>query len=399
LAEPFHQGRVSPAERLWLSGAVPPGAYKGLRLSFSSASRTTPGGASPLAVPDVPVDVPFPFTVTADRSVVLIAELRSGASGGAASSFEPEISLAPPERVTTGVLGLATVRGWQSVVFFDKRTGRISSVLPVGRAPARFAVDPERLRAYVALTGEDAIAVLDLVEERVRERVELRAGDAPADAVLTPDGRTLLVANSGSDTVSFVDTGAAVETDRLAVGSNPVGLAITRDGRRAFAVAERDSAVTVIDVTSRSIAGSIATDTAPVQARLGGRADELLYVAHAWSPHLLVIDSSSLATLRRVYVGNGARALALDRQTGRLYLARRGTGLVEIFDPASLLPIDEIRVPGDVADLALEREGNALGVLLAEARQVDMVGVVGRKTLTRTSLGPDPAAVGFLESR
>jgi YVTN family beta-propeller protein len=216
---------------------------------------------------------------------------------------------------------------------------------------------------------------------------------------LTPDGRTLIVANSGSDTVSFVDTAAAVETDRLAVGSKPVSLVITRDGRRAFVVAERDSAVTVVDVTSRSNAGSIATDTAPVQARLGGRAEELLYVAHAWSPHLVVADTASLATLRRIYVGNGARALAVDQKTGRLFLARRGTGKVEIFDPASPLPIDEIGVSGDVAYLALEREGNALGVLLTDAREVDIVGVVGRKTLARTSLGPDPAAVGFLEAR
>lgn len=399
LAASSPQGRTPPPERLWLSGAVPPGAYVGLRLSFSSASKTTPGGASPLVVPDVPVEVPFPFTITAEAAVVLTAELRSKAAQGDASRFEPEISLSPPERVTTGLLGLATVRGWQAVVFFDKRTGRISNVLPVGRAPAGLAIDPERLRAYVALTGDDAIVVLDLVEARTRERVALRAGDAPADAALTPDGRTLIVANSGSDTVSFVDTAAAVEVDRLAVGSKPVNLVITRDGRRAFVVAERGSVVTVVDVTSRSIVGTIATDTSPVQARLGGRAEELLYVAHAWSPHLLVADTATFATLRRIYVGNGARALAVEPQTGRIFLARRGTGKVEIFDPASLLAIDEIDVRGDVVYLALEREGNALGVLLGASNELDMVGVVGRKIFARTGLGPDPAALGFLEAR
>src|SRR5262245_1173993 len=80
-AAPLPEGRPSPPERLWLSGAVPPGSYAGLRLSFSSASKTTPGGESPLAVPDAPVDVAFPFTVTAERSVVLTAELRSETTG------------------------------------------------------------------------------------------------------------------------------------------------------------------------------------------------------------------------------------------------------------------------------------------------------------------------------
>lgn len=399
LPAPMPPGHTPLVERLWLSGSVPPGAYVGVRVSFASAARTTPAGPTALSVSAAPIDVACPFTVTHDGAVVLVAELRSKVPSTEDPRFVPDFALAPPDRVTTGLLGLATVRGWQAVVFFDKRTGRVSSVLPVGREPAGIAIDPERLRAYVAVSGDDAVAVVDLVEGRVRERVELRAGDAPADAVLTPDGRTLIVANAGSDTVSFVDTAAAIESDRLAVGSNPVSLVITKDGRRAFVVAERDSAVTVVDVTSRSIVGSIATETAPVQARLGGRTDELLFVAHAWSPNLVVADTSSLATLRRIYVGNGARALAVDPKTGRLFLARRGTGKIEIFDPASLLPIDEIDVPGEVVYLALEREGNALGVLLNEASEVDIVGVVGRKTLARTTLGPDPAAVGFLEAR
>lgn len=392
-------GRPFPPERLWLSGPVPPGSYVGLRMTFVSASRAASGGGGPLEVPAEPVDASFPFTATRDAAVVVNAELRSRTQPGDPGRFDPEFVLVPPGKVASGLLGLASVGGWRAVALFDKRTGRIASIIPVGHAPAALAIDPERLRAYVAVTGDDVVAVLDLVEDRVRERVELRSGDAPRDVVLTPDGRTLIVANSGSDTVSFVDTTAGVETDRIAVGSNPVSLVISRDGRRAFVVAERGSSVSVVDVTSRSIVGSIATDTAPVQARLGGRADELLYVAHAWSPNLLVADTSSLATLRRIFVGNGAQALEVDRQSGRLFLARRGTGKIEIFDPASLLPIDEIPVRGDVAYLALEREGNALGVLLGEACEVDVVGVVGRKILTRTQLGPDPAALGFLEAR
>jgi hypothetical protein len=56
-------------------------------------------------------------------------------------------------------------------------------------------------------------------------------------------------------------------------------------------------------------------------------------------------------------------------------------------------------LPRRPAYLALEREANALGVVLADAREVALVGVVGRQVLARTSLGPDPAAVGFLEAR
>jgi YVTN family beta-propeller protein len=294
---------------------------------------------------------------------------------------------------------LASVDAWRSVAAFDKRSGALAAVLPVGRAPAGLAFDVARGRAYVAVSGDDEVAVLDLLEERTRERILLRAGDVPRDLALTPDGSSLLVANSGSDTVSFVDPIGATETDRLVVGGRPVSLVVARDGQRAYVVGERSSSVTVVDIPSRSIAGSIATESGPILARLGGRRDEFLYVAHASSPYLTVADTTSLAAIRRVYVGDRARALAVDPRSGRIFLARRGTGRIEVFDPSSLLPIDEIEVAGEIADLAIESEANGLGVLLEAPPEARIVPIAGHGVALRTPLGGGPAVLRFPGSR
>ncbi|HEX4826155.1 MAG TPA: hypothetical protein VFV19_17785 [Candidatus Polarisedimenticolaceae bacterium] len=374
-------GSRPDAEHAWLTGWIPPGPYAGLELHTG---------------PETAVDVPFPFLAIADMGTVLLAGAPPAATPGAPA---PPLVLAKPPAIASGLLGLVSVASWDALELFDKRSGRVAQVLPVGRGPGGIAIDVAHLRAYVALRGDDGVAVVDLLEERVRERVILRGGDAPADVAVTPDGRTLLVANAGSDTVSFVDTIAAVETERVAVGARPVSVVIAPDGRKAYVVAERGTAVTVVDVNARTVAGTIATDAGPVQARLGGRSSEFLYVAHGDSPYLLVVDAPSLSVLRRVYVGNGARALEVEPKTGRVLLARAGQRKVEVFDPGSFLPVDEITLSGDAVYLALENEGNALGVLVAGPREADLFGNSGRRLQTRAAVGPDPVALRFVDAQ
>ena len=64
-------------------------------------------------------------------------------------------------------------------------------------------------------------------------------GASPAGLAVSADGRRAYVTNSGSNTVSVIDTdptSAAVNTEirRITVGSGPTGIAVTPDGRRLF---------------------------------------------------------------------------------------------------------------------------------------------------------------------
>lgn len=384
-------------EVLWLEGSIPFGSYSGLEISFRSAALSGAEGDSPLGVPEVPVPILVPFVATERSVVVLEVVLRSSLAGETPFRFSPVLEARERPRPPSGLLALASVGAWEGVAVFDKRSGALASVLPTGRGPEGLALDPERLRAYVAVSGEDAVAVLDLLEGRTLDRIFLRAGDSPRDVALTRDGRTLVVANAGSDTVSFLDPLSAIEVERVPVQGRPRSLLMDRDGSRAFVLAERSSTITVVSVPGRSVTGSIAVESGPIRARFVGRASERLLVAHDGSPHLLVVDPKTLAVERRVYVGSGARALEVDRRSGRIFLARARTGRVEVFDSGSFLPVEEIPVPAEVAWLSVESEGNRLGVLLRDPSEARIVGIVGSAIQTRTHLGGAPAALRFVQ--
>ena len=389
----------SSGDTLWLEGEVPPGSYDGLDVSFRSAVLERPEGAVTLEVPAEPARVDAPFVVTPGSGTVLAVTLRSAVDPASPARLSPVLEAHQRPRPTTGLLGLVSVGGWSSVVLFDKRTGNLAQLLSVGRDPAGLALDTERLRGYVAVSGEDDVAVLDLLEGRVRERAPLRAGDSPRDLVVTPDGRTLVVANPGSDTVSFVDALSATEMERVPVAGRPSWLLLDADGRRVFVLPERSSAVTVMSIASRSPIGAIPVEAGPVRARLAGRNGERILVAHAESPYLTVVDSRTLTVERRVYVGPSARALEVDPRSGRIFLARAGTRRIEVFDPSSFLPVEEYPVPGEITWLTVEAEGNGLGALVRDPSEIRILGLVGGATDVRTPLGPAPFALRFVQGR
>lgn len=57
--------------------------------------------------------------------------------------------------------------------------------------------------AYTSCSGTDMIAVIDVVAQQVKYTI--KTGSSPRDLVLFDAGKKILVANSGSDTVSVID--------------------------------------------------------------------------------------------------------------------------------------------------------------------------------------------------
>jgi YVTN family beta-propeller protein len=396
-------------ERLLCRGALPSGRYEGIALSFAAATLRGDGGPSALMVPPEPTLAAVSFDIPARGATVVDLSLKLDESVISGFRFSPSFSASLPSKLATGLTALLSCREAGTVTFFDKATGRVAAVATVGPEPAGIAVDAERQRAYVAVTGGDAVEALDLSGAGSLERLQLSGGDRPVEVALAPDGRSLLVVNSGSNTVSVVDTRTFVEERRVAVGNAPGAIVLDPSGRRAFVLNTLGNSVSVVDVVQGTSPGggggvapaptvSVGVDAEPTRAAMD-RGGTRVYVGHAGSPYLTVLDAKSLAILQRVYVGPGTTAIGVDPRTDRIYLARRRTGAIEIFDPSSLLPVDSIPVEGDVADLAIDNQGNDLLLALPRTRGLRMIGLASRREVGGLDVGEGPYRIALGSQR
>lgn len=377
-------------QRLLAAGVVPPGQYTGISLTVV---ETKPGETSPAGA-DVAVYVPFSFTVQRKEATVIALEPGMPHPKESMPAFSPFI----PERPLSNLTGYVTNREDNTVAVFNKKTRQVSSMLATGSRPSGMAIDSLSGKAFVALSGEDAVDVIDVLAGAVVSRVLLRGGDAPREVALTPDGRTLLAAGTGSNTLSVIDPVSLIETERIVVGDSPNALLIDRAGRRVYVFNNRSNTISVIDLMSKRVIATVATEAGPLRGDFN-RGGDRLYVIHERSAYLLVIDTATLAVLRREYIGPGIAAIVVNPATDFIYIGRRYDHFVSVHHPFSFIAMDYLRAGGPVSHLSIDREDQTLYMTVPGKDMAVAVSLFSGKVVAEMDVGDAPAWIGIAGRR
>ena len=115
-----------------------------------------------------------------------------------------------------------------SVTVVDLRTGKITAEIMVGLHASALAVSPNQQYVVVANTGSDTLSVLDTSTDRVVEQMSARQSPAdlfgaqPNGLAFDPSGKTLYVCNGTQNAVAVIQFQPATRTSRL-LGLVPVG--------------------------------------------------------------------------------------------------------------------------------------------------------------------------------
>ncbi len=162
----------------------------------------------------------------------------------------------------------------------------------VGYRPYGSALAPDGRTLAVSNWGDESVSLLD--PATLKERGRVKVGSHPNDLAWSRDGR-LFVANSGSNSISVLREGGVVETIRTSldreapVGSSPISLAITGDGRRLFVANADNNNVAMIDIGDRR------------------RSAVLGFIPTGWYPSAVAVTPDG----KRLIVGTGKGGLKL----------------------------------------------------------------------------------------
>jgi YVTN family beta-propeller protein len=410
-------GKDMTRQRLIAAGRLPAGRYSGFLVTIKGATLKAERGEVKLIVPETPQKRDFLFKVEKKRARVVTLALNYAESRPNEFTFDAMFFITSPSHPLAEVLGYVANTGRNTITVFDKMHLQAMDVIATGDAPRGIALDPRLRRAYVVLSGDDTVEVLDLNDQSVIARVMLQRGDDPQEAVLTPDGQTLLVADAGSDTVSVIDTLSLVEVNRISVanttalpdisrtssGRSPRSLVIDRTGRKAFVFNSLSDNISVIDISSRQtsdwqVIGTIATGPEPVRGQFN-RAGDRLYVIHEMYPYLLAIDPASFSVVKRVLLGTGAISLKVDTRTDLIYVGKRNDSVVTIYDPFSFSPVYSIPTGGTAGFMTIDNETNNLYLVVPGRKVLMVVNLASRKPVTEIDISELPAWVTVMGER
>ncbi|MEN8258336.1 MAG: hypothetical protein ABFS09_10795 [Thermodesulfobacteriota bacterium] len=386
-------------QRLLAVGPLAPGEYQGLSFLVGNAYRKSEEGEISLAVGHGPYLVEFPFQISKNKAQLLLLKFNYGRSLNAGGVvFSPAFSIFLPERLAPKVLGYVANEKSNSITIFDKGHLQVVGVIATGAGPKDIAVDRVRHRAYVPLSGEDSLALIDVSGQAIIDKARLGISDEPCESTLSPDGTLLVTSNFGSDTITLTDPASLMERARITVGDGPCAVLVDQNGRRGYVLNLWSGTISVIDLANHLVAATLAVGPEPIAGAFSPSGDRL-FIVHSMSPHLEVIDTRSLAVLERVYVGSGLSDVVMDPRTEMLYFAKKSEGAVEIFDPFTLFPVDAIRVGEAVGDLAIDDEEGNLYLALPDTGRVAVYDLLSRKRVALIEVGKGPGAITLMGGR
>ncbi|HEV3004534.1 MAG TPA: hypothetical protein VGX78_08730, partial [Pirellulales bacterium] len=133
---------------------------------------------------------------------------------------------------------------------------------------------------------------------------------SPVDLVLSPDESWLVTANQTSDTLSLVDVQSGRVIDEAPCGHRPAGLALAPNGNRVLVTASYAGTLSVFEVAQEKLhpAGSLRLGFEPVGVAVSPDG-KLAYVALESDAAVAVVEIDSLREAARIEVGRWPRYL------------------------------------------------------------------------------------------
>ncbi|GAA1615841.1 YncE family protein [Catellatospora bangladeshensis] len=195
---------------------------------------------------------------------------------------------------------------------------------------------------YATDANNAKVVLIDPLTEQIAGAIAV--GDQPVAIALSPDGMRAYVACSGSNTVTVIDTASNTPLANVAVGIEPVSIAAARDGSKVFVGNLRSGPISVIDTSTNTLTPLGAFSGADGVLGMALSADgRHLYTTNPFSLSVNRVDTVSGA-VTRLRFNDQTAGIALSPDDSRAYVAV-GFDVVTI-DTATMTVVSTVATTG-----------------------------------------------------
>ena len=229
----------------------------------------------------------------------------------------------------SGRYAIVVAERLQRLDFSDPHTLKLEHVLSVPECAGVDHMDfsADGRYAYASCEFSGAMIVVDLRDLRVIQTLRLRGGNAmPQDVKLSPDGRTLYVADMRNNGVWELGMDPRLRVKRfLPTGAGAHGLYPSRNAQVMYVSNRAAGTISVVSFTTRKVVKTWSLP-APASPDMGGVSADgrTLWLSGRYNSVVYAINTRTGRLRAAIPVGDGPHGLCVWPQPGRYSLGHTG---------------------------------------------------------------------------
>jgi YVTN family beta-propeller protein len=253
------------------------------------------------------------------------------------------------------LLAYVTNEGSQELTIIDTRTDSAVATIPVGTRPRGVKVSPDGKTIFVALSGSprcpptmpDAECEklkadkskdgIAVVDAAARKVTRVLPGGSDPEAFdVSTDGGTLFVSNEDAGTASIVDVASGKIRATVPVGKEPEGVRVSPDGKTVWVTGETAHNVTILDTQTGKKVGEIEVGQRPRSVTFTPDGSRA-YVTSEVDGTVWVIDAPARKKIAVLPMPQGSKTMgSVTSPDGkRIYVSNGRGGTISVIDVAT----------------------------------------------------------------
>jgi YVTN family beta-propeller protein len=262
--------------------------------------------------------------------------------------------------------------------------------------------------AYITNSGSSSLSIIDTVTNKVESGVKV--GERPYGIAVTPDRTKVYVTNSGSNTVSVINMSTEAKitlpigafygfslfpytktTTTVSVGNTPRGIAVSPNGTEVYVANSGSNNVSIINTSTDKVVDTFSVEENPVGVAVSPDGQKV-YVANSDSNTVSVINIAANNTTS-VPVGNRPYGVAVVPDGKKVYVTNHNSSDVSVIDAVNDSLINVTNVGSGPYGVAVNPEGTKVYVANYNSNNVSVINTTTNNVIATVSVGENPEGI------
>lgn len=253
----------------------------------------------------------------------------------------------------------------------------------------------ETTYAYITNEYENTVSVINTETDTLAATVHV--GSNPLEIAASPDGKKMYVANYYGSTVSVIETANNTVIATIDVGNSPNGIAVSPDGKKVYVTNLGNLNMSVIDTETNTVIDTIDRIVNMPRGIAISQNGTKIYVPNVSLTTFFVIDTVT-KEITEIPV-SGSYGVAVSPEGTKLYVTSGGEfpdykGIVEVVDLTSNTVTAKVTDVGiNPRRLAVSPDGAKVYVTNEGSNNVSVIDTSTNKVIATVNVGTNPYGI------